>query len=441
MKKYRLLIIGILLCLLSGCKSNENIDGSVITAEERDLTAKEFVISYETKVYTPNVLVNQAGYQATDKKNVYFLGDNLSEIFQVLEYDTDLVVFEGSIEKTIKDGYAIGDFTELKKPGKYYIKTKKIGESYPFSIAGMETKEKIFHQLLENQIAKDPSEYVEKDTLTDLIPLLLAHEMYQTSFLDGDVYTIPNQIPDILDYLDAVAISLVEEEEETESNVNHVFLEAAFFAKLSYNFNEYDAKKTKEYQAIAINQYSKAILLLTEDESITEYESYAYFAATELYRSTGKYMYRKDAEKYGERISSLQEKNVCTFYADVTHMSTRRTVTVDFCNERMDTIRLDVIGWTENAGKYPFFYELKSVDSLLIYGMKILWINEINYSEEYDELEKEIEAYLTGLNTEGLSYISEMGYTYAEEIFEKRLDLNNKFLVLISGYMQQESIE
>jgi hypothetical protein len=168
------------------------------------------------------------------------------------------------------------------------------------------------------------------------------------------------------------------------------------------------------------------------------YESIAYFASTELYRITGKYAYRSASQKYGLMIPSVQKKNEFTFYADMTHMSTRRTVQVNFCNERMEQVRTHVIEWTENSGEYPFFYNPEDVNTLLLYGMETLWIHEINYSEEYEELEREICSYFTGLNKEGVSYISEIGYTNSKDIFEERPDLNNKFLVLISRYMQQE---
>lgn len=429
----------IIVCFLTACENKVKDDTTIINAEKGDHTAKEFVISYDTKDETPNILVNQFGYSAENEKLVYFLGENLSDRFRVFEYGTEVLVYEGIIDQTIKDGYYMGEFTELKKQGTYYIQTEKIGQSYPFTIREKPEFDELHRQLLINISNEDPKKYKEIEMVEELLPVLIAFEMYPTAFFDGDIYLEPNKIPDILDYLEFVATAILEVDEPIK-NAQNGFLEAAFLTKLAYNLEAFSQTKANEYQVIAEKRYQEAATLL-RIEDLPGYENLAYLASAELYRKTGKYAYRSASEKYGSNISYLQKKNEFTFYADMTHMSTRRVVGVDFCNKRMEEERKQVIDWIKKNGKDSFFYDFENENMLLLYAMKILWVHEVNYSEEYENLEQEICAYFTGLNKEGVSYISEIGYTISKDVFEERLDLNNKFLVLISRYMQQEETE
>lgn len=95
------------------------------------------------------VKVNQLGYQPDWKKVAVFEGENLSQTFQVVDYQTGQVVFEGQMEAkqkvTDEKNYLYGDFSELTQPGTYCIRTDEIGYSYPFQI-----QENIYDGLLQD---------------------------------------------------------------------------------------------------------------------------------------------------------------------------------------------------------------------------------------------------------------------------------------------------
>lgn len=83
------------------------------------------------------VFVNQCGYQPDMKKRVTFQSEEPVE-FRVLRSDGSCV-YEGKADKKInnesaKETNIIGDFSEVKESGKYYIIAKGLGESDTFEI-------------------------------------------------------------------------------------------------------------------------------------------------------------------------------------------------------------------------------------------------------------------------------------------------------------------
>ncbi len=83
-----------------------------------------------------DIAVNQLGYRIDDKKD--FLIGRFVEGFQILNEQNE-VVFNGRLSGPVHDDYAAcnvwkGDFTDVKKPGKYIVKLTDGTHSYPFQV-------------------------------------------------------------------------------------------------------------------------------------------------------------------------------------------------------------------------------------------------------------------------------------------------------------------
>ena len=90
----------------------------------------------------PNAIkVNQVGYKTTDNKKVVLTSKDYIESFDIVNVETEEVVFTGSFDEkaTISkngDGKTfMGDFTEFAEEGRYYISVEGFDPSYTFAIA------------------------------------------------------------------------------------------------------------------------------------------------------------------------------------------------------------------------------------------------------------------------------------------------------------------
>lgn len=134
--------------ILTGCGSQavvqeENVAPQTLRETESYLIPDKILLEG-----TPNVLVDQIGYEINSTKIVMFKGEVLPLTFDVIDRENDEVVYSGTL---IENGYdedwklntAYGVFTQLEKEGNYYIRADVIGESYPFAI-----KSNLFQDLL-----------------------------------------------------------------------------------------------------------------------------------------------------------------------------------------------------------------------------------------------------------------------------------------------------
>lgn len=84
------------------------------------------------------IKVNQLGYQPNWQKIAVFEGTDLPDTFQVVDYLTGEVAYEGQMEMNRKESdgtdFLYGDFSSLTEEGIYCIRTDEIGYSYPFQI-------------------------------------------------------------------------------------------------------------------------------------------------------------------------------------------------------------------------------------------------------------------------------------------------------------------
>lgn len=100
------------------------------------------------QIETPDILINQVGYQSDDTKKATFRGEGIGSEFEVIDTTNGESVFTGKISQSFQneaseETTAIGDFSALTAPGRYKIVSEGCGQSYEFEIA-----QDIYDQLL-----------------------------------------------------------------------------------------------------------------------------------------------------------------------------------------------------------------------------------------------------------------------------------------------------
>lgn len=103
------------------------------------LTDDSGKIQAEPAPETPNVNINQVGYEPDDTKTVIFRGDSTDAKFDVVDVNSNETVYSGDITGKKENSVAgetdyYGDFTSVSKEGTYKIVTDTMGESYEFQI-------------------------------------------------------------------------------------------------------------------------------------------------------------------------------------------------------------------------------------------------------------------------------------------------------------------
>ena len=82
-----------------------------------------------------DLLINQVGYVPAAGKNLVAKGKADGK-FEIVDLETQMVVFTGFFHPEQGDfgDYSVGDFSELKREGHYYIKYDTL-RSWPFAIS------------------------------------------------------------------------------------------------------------------------------------------------------------------------------------------------------------------------------------------------------------------------------------------------------------------
>ena len=178
---YKYLVVGMLcMTLLCACQNSEQEVTSTISEThstqdvqsdyEVEMENREGFVgeeAYEQSFTRPqvnsNIFVDLMGYAPEDQKYAYFVGENLSETFYVLESGTNERVYTGALRKMGNekvDGKQVykGNFSDITEPGVYYIQTAVIGQSYTFRVDENRYMTQ-FETLKEEFLTLTPEEY------------------------------------------------------------------------------------------------------------------------------------------------------------------------------------------------------------------------------------------------------------------------------------------
>ena len=490
----------VLLCLflagiISACgKESElksDIDANVI--EGTTSLPPLRVADYTLEETIPNVLVDQIGYEENSTKIVIFKGENLPELFEVVEAESKEVVYTGKIipneyQEDVGESTGYGVFTQLQKEGKYYIRTERIGQSFPFQIDN-----NIYQPLLldvcksfyENRCGKKQTEvfneqtrphpcfsseflieegnidlsggwHTSDDFSRDVMSgcmaasdLMLVYRLYPSLFLDDlGLETSGNEVPDMIDEVRYEIDWLLkmqnsktgmvyrgiqyetQEAEENATNPGRLVLQnedddsTAMFAATLAEFYLVYSEYDSSYATKCLRAAEKAWASLPKKLDNTQEQ---YFAAASLYNATGKVSYHNYVKTYRTQSSLSSLKKEIELRGDVMYLNSRRKVDTALCNEIMKEWmeKVEVLAKESNQNAYRVCGTTE--DEIFDNLFYLTIINHVITNHEYGTVLGSHLHYFLGRNPEGISYFQDKGYRHLK---------NNEKMKEITGQPQ-----
>ena len=396
-----------------------------------------------------------------------------------------------------------GDFTDFTVSGTYYLQAEVIGQSYPFIIAdnpyseifstalkqyyynrcgltlSTELAGEAAHNACHTKMAglKDDASvqmdvsggwHIDESGKRDVVKgcqaintLLLAYELYGNAFTDENgIPESGNGIPDVMDEVkyeidwllkmqDTVsgavydAVSVIDNPASTfllylePVTMDATIHFAGTMAKFSYLYQSYDLNFATQCLKAADRAYRYAGKYLDEVSP----ENY-FYAATELYRATGTYGYRKAAQEYLNNEDEPDMNNDYVFWGCVTYLSTKQKVDVNLCNKVITILLQDVeeISFGSKNSKYlTEGNQAQNNNSELLWKMtRLAVVDHIITNHEYTTVLENHLHYFLGRNAQSISYIDDVGSRNYESIDEKigimkQVDLNAELILLMSA--------
>ncbi len=385
-------------CLISaafaaGCGYREQVQIEETPSAAPSAMESEPVADYEVPQMTANILVDLQGYSASASKCAWVKGKKLPDSFRLVDASEKETVFEGTIEDVTydeKSGLYLGtaDFSEYTLEGKYYLACDFIGRSFPFELREKNYKE-MFAEICSSMTEQcmDGSLQVE-----DAITLLETYEWYDDLFTqDG------GDVPDVLNALKAWVTSREAKGTDAEETV----LYAAFLAKFSYNYQNYDRQYATDCLKRASTVYGQAKDKTSPDPDM-------FFALTELYRATGLNTYGKQITDYRDFFESDSGYPAQTgyLYGIMTYMSTRQKIDMELCEtfmmRLMDRAEEISLSYEDrlNLSKSPE----ECASDLLRQAVEVSCANYVMNIYQYTNIVEGLLHYLMGKNPVSVSF-------------------------------------
>ena len=392
--------------LNSGCslqKDTGEYENSifVLNNTEGKLTELEFmeaepVIVYVKPETVPNLIVDRYGYSKNDELMAYVQGVQVPEQICVKEKKSQEIVYRGGLQNVIFDEKTkkyFGEFSFLiPKEGTYFIQCEQLGKSYPFRV-----ENEIYKNLAEELYTQITSAS-EKDSgaVEELLLLLLACEWHPGICEDKD----GNGVPDVLDYIKV----WIRDNDFTDMKDSKISLYAAFLAKYSYLYRQYDLTYATECLHMA-----STIFVKTKNEKVKSADQF--FALTELYRATGLAVYGDQILEYQavfrEKTEFYEEPSY--LYGVMTYFLTRQEVDTSFCNMLMQ--KLLTCGETAAKECESLLESWRETtvdpDRLLYMTRQLSCANYVLESMQYSRIMGDVMHYLMGRNPGSRVYYSE----------------------------------
>lgn len=393
--RYSLIFAAVLLVLcMAGCGYRAETESGTTPYAGAASMESTPIVDYTVPQMSTNILVDLRGYSSTEKKEASVKGRELPEEFRLIDAETGNVVYSGSLnnvsyneEQKLYLGYA--DFSSFTQEGTYYLECSIVGQSYRFEI-----REQYYQKMFEENCELMMKECMAGTlSVTDAINLLEAFEWYGSVFSDED----GDQEPDVLAALKA----WVSHKESAGVEDEETALYAAFLAKFSYNYQDYDRQYATDCLKRASTVYGQVQNSISKDAD-------NFFALTELYRATGLWTYRNKIVDYKSfftnNSSYLEERGY--LYGIMTYMATRQRVDVEMCDIFMDGLmdRAEEISMRYTDMVNPMTARNNGSTELLQCAVEVSCANYIMNIYQYTNIVEEFLHYLMGENLESVSF-------------------------------------
>ena len=431
---YKVWLFCIFICcfLCEACAMPQEEAAPVSTVPStQDTLEMEPDFSYAVVKQRPHIFVDQSGYRGKDKKVAFFYGDELDESFEVRENGTEQVVYSGTLSKVKEmDGKILytGIFTTFAEEGEYYIHHGQLGDSYNFVIDNEIYNNK--YKDLENKLLKEKCKDVGMQAYL-LANYMFIHEMDPGKWINESYIKAKLQM--LLELQDAKTGAFYKEiKEETgeaarqdEKTVQGVLaaLEgqegtvslsataqvAGVFAQYVYLYKHIDDPAFTNQCLLAAQ---KAYKYVEKYRDNTDTDAW-YYAATQLYRTTGQYKYRTAIAEYDmlpvESRSSTEQGY--TILADFAYLSTPYGADYKRCAALLDSYMHKAQDISVSSSRENF-YVLEEIASMsdreILEDMFIMGVvNYVLSGQEYAGVQKNYIHYLSGVNMELADYLNE----------------------------------
>lgn len=448
MKYKSLLSVLLVLCILTGCSHPKTgMQGNLI-GSDRDTLGLAPDFSYEVVEQTPNILVNQIGYLTDNKKVAILQGNNLHDVFYVYNAYNNEKVFEGyltsdnigasqgeeaseNIEGKEQKNIYLADFSQIKKTGTYYVYQKDLGYSYRFRIGDniYDDVEKTALTLLDEE-----EEDVSK-ICYQLTALLITKELYPAHLLEAERLDkiCKEKIELLLQAQDTVTgnvyakISDINKIPELDEQQKQQYISLAATAEFAGVLAIY-ASQTKETDMTLAYQYQEAAekaywaIQLSLDN--VGYDA-GYFAASHLYRLTGRLKYEQAIEQY---LNMKEEQKGYTEYdfslfADYGYLTLRYGSNLAWSELVMKRIMKQAEEISRTVGKNNYYVsekrEYNDINGKLKDMSNLALVNYIITNHEYSILQRNYLDYFLGRNPYNICYMDGFGTENAIEDEDK----------------------
>ena len=409
---------------------------------------------YDYTEQRPLITTDRVGYIPTGKKVIYIEGTDPVKEFCIVNADNDNVVYEGHLhriseEKTL-DGKIgenastaiyIGDFSEFTSEGSYRAFQPDVGYSYEFEISPGN-----YHAMyMEAYKTVTDAEYIQTSALIyTLGNLMLTKEIYgnaysNDAFIKGGIEVLmaqqhPRTGAVYQDLQTADTLALIEEELKSPATATiqtDSMISLSATAELAgvlaqYYFNYIDVDQVSAQTAL--RAAGKAYNYIDRFKDGVSSDS-LYFAASELYRATGQFRYKKAIADYDlipeqTRIYSGYDY---TMLADVAYLSSRYKTDYVRCEEMMGRYS-DLASEISKSSSKQSYYVQSDIDKIseseLLHNMMTLGlVSYVLSGREYASIQSNYLHYLFGINKDMTNY-------YTEPMIEGALPLNTDIISL-----------
>lgn len=356
------------------------------------------VVDYVTPRMSCNILADLEGYSAEGKKEVAVKGKELPEEFRLVNAFTGETVYRGILEDTtyleeqeLAIGYA--DFSDFSEEGKYYLECDIIGQSYRFEIHDQHIGE-LFLESYERMASASRAGTL---PVEDAVLVLEAYEWYSEIFPDKNYDKTPDILADLRTWITCM---------EAEPDMEETALYAAFLAKFSYNYQNFD----RQY---ATDCLKRASTVFGQNKGAAGMDADSFFALTELYRATGLSTYGNKIVEYKSFLKSdsayLEEAGY--LYGGMTYIVTRQNVDVDIC----DIFMVDMRAQAEEISNlyrdmlHPVNAGNNGTEDLLKSAIEVSCANYVTNNYQYTGIVEEFLHYLMGENLNSVNFYEQDG--------------------------------
>ena len=442
------------ICLLAGCSFPFlKVEKSAVN-EDGDTLGLKPDFSYEVEEQIPNISVNQVGYRIDGNKVAVIRGNELENVFYVYDAFSDTKVYEGSLqednlesvnkadafeqEEVEKDMY-LADFSEVKVPGMYYIYHPDLGYSYEFQIGS-----NIYDDLEKSTLSVLGKK--QKDTSLicyQLTGLLITKELYPDNLLEPEKWEqiCKEKVEQLMLAQDSVTgnvyadISVVSKMEDMDESQKQQYISLAATAEFAgtlaiyaFQTREIDRNLSYQYQTAA----EKAYRGIQNSLDNVGYDA-GYFAATHLYRLTGKGKYAQAIYQYlnmKEEQKGYTEYDF-TLFGDYAYLTLRFGSRLEWSEAIMKKIMNRAGDISLSSGKNNYYVsdqrEYDDINGKLRDMSNLALVNYIITNHEYSVLQKNYLDYFLGRNPYNVCFADGFGSRNAKD-GEVKIDAMNSGL-------------